>query len=54
MRLIRQVDEQKKREQYTLHQIKRKMEKIRLRQERLQHRALSETQDHYIGIYSII
>lgn len=50
-RLIAQVVEQKNRERNTLQQIKRKMEKIRLRQERLQHKAFTETQDHYIGWY---
>ena len=37
------------REKETLQSIKRKMERIRLRQERLQSKVVKDSDDHYIG-----
>ena len=49
--LIKRVSEMKTREVETLASIKRKMERIRLRQARLQSKAIKESDDHYIGGY---
>lgn len=46
-RLIMEVKKRKEDEDAVLKNIKRKMEKIKLRQQRLNMKAITETEDHY-------
>ena len=47
--LIRRVEERKEKEAEILNNIKKKMERLKLRQERLHQKSTIDSEDHFIG-----